>query len=98
MAGAKIGQIVPIDASARKSHEIIKGGIAPNVIPPEAEAEMMFRTVGDHAVLRRPYRRARQVEFRLFEVGLRLQYPEVRIAGFAEVLARLLEVGLGGPH
>jgi acetylornithine deacetylase len=31
---------------------LMNGGIAPNVIPPEAEAEMMFRTVGDHGVLR----------------------------------------------
>jgi acetylornithine deacetylase len=27
---------------------MIKGGVAPNVIPPAAEAEIMFRTVGDH--------------------------------------------------
>src|SRR5262249_41367545 len=26
---------------------LIKGGVAPNVIPPEAEAGIMFRTVGD---------------------------------------------------
>ena len=31
---------------------LIKGGIAPNVIAPHAEAEMMFRTIGDHAILR----------------------------------------------
>ena len=31
---------------------LISGGIAPNVIPPAAEAEMMFRTVGDHVMLR----------------------------------------------
>lgn len=31
---------------------LIKGGIAPNVISPDADAEIMFRTVGDHAVLR----------------------------------------------
>jgi acetylornithine deacetylase len=31
---------------------LIKGGVAPNVIAPHAEAEMMFRTIGDHAVLR----------------------------------------------
>lgn len=31
---------------------LINGGIAPNVIPPEAEAEMMFRTVGDHNIVR----------------------------------------------
>ncbi len=28
---------------------LISGGVAPNVIPPNAEAEVFFRTVGDHA-------------------------------------------------
>ena len=32
---------------------LISGGVAPNVVPPSAEAELMFRTVGDHAPLRR---------------------------------------------
>jgi acetylornithine deacetylase len=32
---------------------LMNGGIAPNVIPPNAEAELMFRTVGSHEVLRR---------------------------------------------
>jgi acetylornithine deacetylase len=32
---------------------LIKGGVAPNVISPEADAELMFRTVGDHRALRR---------------------------------------------
>jgi len=32
---------------------LIKGGVAPNVISPEADAELMFRTVGDHVALRR---------------------------------------------
>lgn len=31
---------------------LMKGGIAPNVIAPEAEAEMMFRTVGDSGAVR----------------------------------------------
>ena len=31
---------------------LIQGGVAPNVIPPHAEAEVFFRTVGDHAPLR----------------------------------------------
>lgn len=31
---------------------LIGGGIAPNVIPPAAEAELMFRTTGSHEVLR----------------------------------------------
>jgi acetylornithine deacetylase len=32
---------------------LIKGGVAPNVVPPEADAEMMFRTVGSPDELRR---------------------------------------------
>ena len=32
---------------------LINGGIAPNVIPPNADAEMMFRTVGGHEDVRR---------------------------------------------
>lgn len=32
---------------------LIGGGVAPNVIPASAEAEVMFRTIGDHAELRR---------------------------------------------
>jgi acetylornithine deacetylase len=31
---------------------LIKGGVAPNVISPSADAEIMFRTVGDHRELR----------------------------------------------
>jgi acetylornithine deacetylase len=31
---------------------LIKGGIAANVIPPDAEAELMFRTIGPHAEVR----------------------------------------------
>jgi acetylornithine deacetylase len=31
---------------------LINGGVAPNVIPPNAEAEVMFRTVGSHEALR----------------------------------------------
>jgi len=31
---------------------IISGGVAPNVIPPHASAELMFRTVGDHREVR----------------------------------------------
>jgi acetylornithine deacetylase len=31
---------------------LISGGVAPNVVPPSAEAELMFRTVGDHEPIR----------------------------------------------
>jgi acetylornithine deacetylase len=32
---------------------LLSGGIAPNVVPPCAEAEIMFRTIGEHEPLRR---------------------------------------------
>ena len=32
---------------------LISGGVAPNVVPPAAEAEVMFRTVSDAALVRR---------------------------------------------
>ena len=32
---------------------VINGGVAPNVVPPSAQAEVMFRTVGDLPALRR---------------------------------------------
>jgi acetylornithine deacetylase len=32
---------------------LINGGVAPTVISPHADAEIMFRTIGDHAELRR---------------------------------------------
>lgn len=31
---------------------MINGGVAPNVVPPSASAEALFRTVGDHAAVR----------------------------------------------
>jgi acetylornithine deacetylase len=37
---------------------LIKGGVAPNVVSPEAEAEIMFRTVGEPAELRATLDRA----------------------------------------
>jgi acetylornithine deacetylase len=45
----------PVDALLGKTHYtigLINGGVAPNVIPPNAEAEVFFRTVGEHAPLR----------------------------------------------
>ena len=46
----------PADPVLGRTHYtvgLITGGVAPNVIPPEAEAELMFRTVGDPPPLRR---------------------------------------------
>src|SRR5690606_36203386 len=31
---------------------MIGGGVAPNVVPPSAMAEVLYRTVGDHAIVR----------------------------------------------
>jgi acetylornithine deacetylase len=45
----------PTDPDLGATHYIvamIQGGVAPNVIPPEAHAEIMFRTVGDHTAVR----------------------------------------------
>ena len=45
----------PADPLLGRTHYtigLINGGVAPNVIPPHAEAEVFFRTVGDHALLR----------------------------------------------
>jgi acetylornithine deacetylase len=46
----------PGDAAMGRTHYtvgLISGGVAPNVIPPAAEAEVMFRTVGDYVDVRR---------------------------------------------
>lgn len=46
----------PADPLMGRTHYtvgLISGGVAPNVIPPHAEAEVFFRTVGAHDVLRR---------------------------------------------
>jgi acetylornithine deacetylase len=46
----------PEDPELGRTHYtigLINGGIAPNVIPPHAEAEIVFRSVGDHDDLRR---------------------------------------------
>lgn len=45
----------PSDPQMGRTHYtigLINGGVAPNVIPPNAEAEVFFRTVGDHAPVR----------------------------------------------
>jgi acetylornithine deacetylase len=45
----------PSDSQLGTTHYtvgLISGGVAPNVIPPHAEAEVFFRTVGDHDALR----------------------------------------------
>jgi acetylornithine deacetylase len=47
---------LPSDPTLGRTHYsigLISGGVAPNVIPPAAEAEVMFRIVGDLADVRR---------------------------------------------
>ena len=46
----------PSDSGLGRTHYsvgLISGGVAPNVVPPSAEAEVMFRTVGDHDEIRK---------------------------------------------
>ncbi|MCC7418201.1 MAG: M20/M25/M40 family metallo-hydrolase [Acidobacteria bacterium] len=50
------GIALPADALLGRTHYsvgLISGGVAPNVISPAAEAEVMFRTVGDGSAVRR---------------------------------------------
>jgi len=75
----------PSDALLGKTHYTIglmSGGVAPNVIPPNAEAEVFFRTVGDHAPLREMLRATLADRVAITEI---LELPAVRmhtVAGF----------------
>jgi acetylornithine deacetylase len=75
----------PADDVLGKTHYtigLIKGGVAPNVVPPTAEAEILFRSVGDHAVLRAALRAVVSKRVRIDEV---LEVPPVHlktVAGF----------------
>ena len=55
---------------------LISGGVAPNVVPPHAEAEIMFRTVGDHDARARALQRAVGDRVTMTEV---LEVPPVRL-------------------
>lgn len=55
---------------------LINGGVAPNVIPPSAEAEVFFRTVGDHAPLRELLHQALNGRVQVQEI---LELPAVRM-------------------
>jgi acetylornithine deacetylase len=55
---------------------LIKGGVAPNVIPPAAEAEVFFRTVGAHDDLRAELARVVAGRVGVEEI---LELPEVRL-------------------
>jgi acetylornithine deacetylase len=70
---------LPADPLLGRTHYtvgLVAGGVAPNVVPPAAEAEMMFRTVGDAAEVRRalaPLERRVAIEHIL-------EVPPVRLA------------------
>lgn len=55
---------------------LMQGGVAPNVIPPGAEAEVTFRTVGDHGEVRRALTAAVGSLVAIEEV---LEVPAVRL-------------------
>jgi acetylornithine deacetylase len=75
----------PADPLLGKTHftiGLISGGVAPNVIPPHAEAEVFFRTVGGHAVIRETLHAALAGRVKVEEI---LELPAVRmhtVAGF----------------
>jgi acetylornithine deacetylase len=69
---------LPADPVLGRTHYsigLISGGVAPNVVSPSAEAEVMFRTVGDGALLRRAIAR---LEHRVAIESL-LEVPTVRL-------------------
>ena len=69
---------LPADPVLGRTHYtigLIDGGVAPNVVSPSAEAEVMFRTVGDAADVRRA---VRPLEHRV-EIEDVLEAPPVRL-------------------
>ncbi|MGH9383334.1 MAG: M20/M25/M40 family metallo-hydrolase [Vicinamibacterales bacterium] len=55
---------------------LMSGGVAPNVVPAHAQAEIVFRTVGDHDAIREGLRRAVDDRLTITEV---LEVPSVRL-------------------
>ena len=69
----------PVDPLLGRTHHtvgLIQGGVAPNVISPHAEAEIFFRTVGDHAPVRDTLHRALAGRVDVEEI---LELPAVRM-------------------
>jgi len=86
----------PADPTLGRTHYtigLIKGGVAPNVIPPHAEAEVFFRTVGAHDALRTSLHTAVAGRADIDEI---LELPAVRlhtVPGFeTEVFAYFSDV------
>jgi acetylornithine deacetylase len=72
----------PVLGTTHYTVGLINGGVAPNVIPAHAEAEVFFRTVGDHATLRGTLREALADRVEVKEI---LELPAARmhtVAGF----------------
>ena len=75
----------PEDPLLGRTHHtvgLISGGVAPNVISPHAEAEVFFRTVGDHGAIRDILQRVIAGRVRVDEI---LELPAARlhtVAGF----------------
>ncbi|OFW20011.1 MAG: hypothetical protein A3H97_22370 [Acidobacteria bacterium RIFCSPLOWO2_02_FULL_65_29] len=70
---------LPVDAILGRTHYsvgLMSGGVAPNVVSPSAEAEVMFRTVGDAADVRRAIR---SIERRV-DIEHVLEVPPVSLA------------------
>lgn len=69
----------PTDSLLGRTHYtvgLIQGGVAPNVVPPRAEAEVFFRTVGGHHHLREKLARAVASRVSVEEI---LELPVVRL-------------------
>ncbi|MCA1584126.1 MAG: M20/M25/M40 family metallo-hydrolase [Acidobacteria bacterium] len=56
---------------------LMHGGLAPNIVPPSAEAEVVFRTIGDHGEVRRVLTECVGALVRIEDV---LEVPPVRLA------------------
>jgi len=72
----------PLLGTTHHTVGLISGGVAPNVISPHAEAEVFFRTVGDHDAIRATLAAALGGRLTVEEI---LELPSVRlhtVAGF----------------
>ena len=66
----------PVLGTTHYTVGLINGGVAPNVIPPNAEAEVFFRTVGEHEPVRAELHRALGGRLGIQEI---LELPAVRM-------------------
>lgn len=66
----------PLLGTTHHTVGLIKGGVAPNVIAPQAEAEVFFRTVGDHDAVRATLAAAVAGRVKVEEI---LELPAVRL-------------------